>query len=93
MAKRLFVNDVQKLEAYAGEPFSGEDILSVTNAVLEPGVSHPVLALMPREVKLNLRRCRLGAYSDTYERDACNDAGVMKALQSSVNPMARHALA
>jgi indolepyruvate ferredoxin oxidoreductase alpha subunit len=96
MAERSFKAEVKKLEAGAGEVFTGEGILAVTKALLQSGVAYvggyqgsPISHLMDVFADANELLASLGVH---FEASA-NEAAAAAMLAASVNYPLRGAVA
>ena len=96
MAERSFAAEVKKLEAGAGEVFTGEGILAVTKALLQSGVAYvggyqgsPISHLMDVFADANDLLTSLGVH---FEASA-NEAAAAAMMAASVNYPLRGAVA
>src|SRR5687767_5810229 len=96
MAERSFKAEVKKLEASAGETFTGEGILAVTKALLQSGVAYvggyqgsPISHLMDVFADANDLLASLGVH---FEASA-NEATAAAMMAASVNYPLRGAVA
>lgn len=96
MAERSFKAEVRKLEARAGEVFTGEGILAVTKALLQSGVAYvggyqgaPISHLMDVFADANELLTGLGVHLEA----SANEAAAAAMLAASVNYPLRGAVA